>query len=228
MSFVKSDGAKIEIRFSEAINPIAVIGQKYRTLSDAVITSLNNIGSSYLPSRLNDGVANTSTYWFGTTAINWIQATFSTPKIAHGFRWCVADTSNRPLTFKISGSLNLTTWTPLGGTFTGTNAIGWQEFSFANTDSYLAYRIDILTANTSYIFLSELELLFDYGNDEAFTVTVPEYDFVPNGTIQQNVKPVKFVENKTGFFETVDFSTAVLDDLAVGYRGTLTLEVADG
>ena len=44
MSFVKSDGAKIEIRFSEAINPMAVIGQKYRTLSDAVITSRNNYG----------------------------------------------------------------------------------------------------------------------------------------------------------------------------------------
>lgn len=228
MSFAKSDGEKIEIRFSEAINPMAAIGQKYRTLSDAVITSLNNYGLSNLPSLLNDGIANTSSYWRGTTAINWIQAAFTLPKVAHGFRWFVTNTSYRPLTFKISGSLDLLTWTQLGETFTGANVTGWQEFSFANTEAYLAYRIDILTASSSRIQLSELELLLDYGNEEALTVTVPEYDFVPNGTIQQNVKPVKFVENKTGFFETADFSTAVLDDLMFSSTGSLTLEVDNG
>ena len=203
MSFVKSDGAKIEIRFSEAINTMAVIGQKYRTLSDAVITSLNNYGLSNLPSLLNDGIANTSSYWRGTTAINWIQATFTSPKIAHGFRWFVGSTSYRPLTFKISGSLDLLTWAQLGETFTGANETGWQEFSFSNIDTYLAYRIDILTASSSRIYLSELELLLDYGNEEALTVTVPEYDFVPNGTIQQNVKPVKMVENKADDVDSI-------------------------
>ena len=45
--------------------------------------------------------------------------------------------------------------------------------------------------------------MLDYGNEEALTVTVPEYDFVPNGTIQQNVKTVKMVENKADDVDSI-------------------------
>lgn len=225
MSFVKADGASIEVVFTEAINPITTVGSAYRTLDDAVVTTLNQYSTSYPSTRLNDGIANTSSYWWGTTAINWIKLQFTEAVVAHGFRYYNVNTSYYPKTFTVSGSTDGLTWVLLSDVLTGVSTSGWQEFSFTNLAAYRFYKIDILTANSSYIYLSEVELNLDYGNEKAFTVTVPEYDFVPNGAIQQNVKPLLSVKNKVGYSVTPGLSSGILSGLTVS-AGALVLEDA--
>ena len=227
MSFVKADGASIEIVFTEAVNPVSIINAAYRTLDDAIVTALNYYNAGYSPSKLNDGVANTSSYWWGTTSINWIKFEFIEGVVAHGFKYYNVNTSYYPKTFKISGSNDNSNWTQLSDILTGVSASGWQEFPFTNLSAYKFYKLDILTANSSYIYLSEVELNLDYGNEKAFTVTVPEYDFVPNGQIQQNAKPLLSVKNKAGYSVTPVLSSGVLTDLMVT-KGVLTLGVDDG
>ena len=227
MSFVKADGASIEIVFTEAVNPVSIINAEYRTLDDAIVTALNYYNADYSPSKLNDGVANTSSYWWGTTSINWIKFEFIEGVVAHGFRYYNVNTSYYPKTFTVSGSTDGLTWVLLSDVLTGVSTSGWQEFSFTNLSAYKFYELDILTANSSYIYLSEFELNLDYGNEKAFTVTVPEYDFVPNGQIQQNAKPLLSVKNKVGYSATAVLSGGVLTDLMVT-NGVLTLGVDDG
>lgn len=227
MSFVKADGASIEIVFTEAINPITTAGSAYRTLDDAVVTTLNQYSTSYPSTMLNDGIANTSSFWWGTTAINWIKFEFIEEVVAHGFKYFNVNTSYYPKTFKISGSNDNSNWAQLSDILTGVSTSGWQEFSFTNLSAYKFYKLDILTANSSRIYLSEIQLNLDFGNEKAFTITVPEYDFVPNGQIQQNIKPLLSVKNKAGYSVTPVLSSGVLTDLMVT-EGVLTLGVDDG
>lgn len=182
-TYVKADGRYIGIKFTEEIttNLAASIGYAYETIVGTV-TTLNYYSSSYPASNLNDG--STEGYWRGTTAVNWIKVQYSTAKVARGFRWYIPNASYYPITFTISGSNDDSVWTQLGDTFTGTSTTGWQEFTFANTTAYLYYRIDILTASSSRIYISELELQSAYGNERAFTVTGQEYNYVPNGTLE--------------------------------------------
>ncbi len=216
MSFYKSDGSRIEIRFTEPILPLTSLGSAYRTLNDATITAQNYYSSSYLPALMNDGVANTSSYWYGTTAVNWIKIGFRTSQIAHGFRWYKANSTYRPSTFTVSGSNDDVNWTVLSDILTTqSSSTGWEAFTFTNTDSYLHYRINILTSNSSIIYISEVELLLEYGNEKAFTITVPEYKYVPEGPIENSVKPVRFLENKVGFLHSVDFSEMELTNLSM-------------
>ena len=61
------------------------------------------------------------------------------------------------------------------------------------------------------------------GNQAAFTVTVPEYDMVPGGTLSNVAKAVKSTYGKTSAEGTVNLSAGVLTDVAVA-AGKLTLE----
>lgn len=230
MSFVKGDGQKIKITFDRPIiNDVSsATGREYRTIDDAVITALNYSSSSYLPSLLNNGVADTSYFWYGTTAINWLLITFEKAITAYGFRWYVPSASYYPLTFTISGSNDGAAWTQLGGTFTGTSTVGWQEFKFDNTNSHLLYKINILTASSSRIYLSELQLLLDYSNEKAFTVTVPEYTYVPGGVIQDISKTVAKVYSYAGYSKTLDLMDGNLSGIRINNLGALTLEVDNG
>lgn len=186
VSWVKADGHNIVVKFTEALttNPSATLGYAYRQLTDAIVTTLNAYSTTYPATALIDGVASTSAYWYGTTAINWIKLELTRPRIAQGFKWYIASSTYYPLTFTISGSNDGSTWTQLGGTFTGTSTTGWQEFTFTNTTEYKYYKIDTLTANSSRLYISEVQLLIGYGNEAAFTVTGQEYNFVPDGELQ--------------------------------------------
>ena len=231
MSFDKSDGARIEIVFSEVVNPITpVLGQEWRSLLDEVVTTLNQYDVSTPTSALNDGLAESpAPYWRGTTAVNWIKIALLTSKIITGFRWYVYSSTYYPLTFTVSGSNDDSNWTPLSDIFTGVGTVGWQTFYFNNDEAYLYYRIDILTAaSPSRIYISEVELYFAYGNETAFTVTGNEYDFVPGGNLENKTKRVDYIENKTGLVVVLDLASAVPNGLFLS-EGALRLEeVHDG
>lgn len=180
-----ADGEKIGLQFTEeiTIDVAGIIGYTYRQLADAVVTTLNQYSTSYPASCLTDGDASTSTYWYGTTAVNWIMLQLSKARVATGFRWYIASSSYYPLTFTVSGSNDGTVWTQLGGTFAGTSTTGWQEFTFINSTGYKYYRISTLTASSSRIYISEVQLLIEYGNEKAFTVSGQQYDMQPVGTL---------------------------------------------
>ena len=63
------------------------------------------------------------------------------------------------------------------------------------------------------------------GNQAAFTVTVPEYTFVPGGTLQNVTKTVKSTYALVGVQQTLDLSAGTLTDTAVS-NGMLSLGVA--
>lgn len=224
MSFTKADGSRIEIVFSEIVSPLTpVIGQKFKIPLFTTITTLNQ-NSTYSAINLIDG--DVSTYWSGNTAINWINIQLEKPRIAKGFRWYIQSSTYYPKTFTVSGSNDGQNWVLLSDVLTGTSTIGWQAFTFTNDTAYLQYRVNILTAGHSYyIYIAEIELYLNYGNEEAFTVIVPEYDFVPGGSIEHNKRIVESIENKTGYSNLVDLSDGDLNGIAVN-RGVLTLEEA--
>ena len=62
------------------------------------------------------------------------------------------------------------------------------------------------------------------GNQSHFTVTVPEYTFVPGGTLQNITKAVKSTYAFAGAQQTFDLSAGTLTDTAVS-NGVLSLGV---
>lgn len=65
------------------------------------------------------------------------------------------------------------------------------------------------------------------GNEKAFTVTVPEYDYVPGGTLGDVAKPVASVSSFPGFGAKVNFSGGVLSGTREN-NGTLELAALNG
>ena len=63
------------------------------------------------------------------------------------------------------------------------------------------------------------------GNESHFTVSVPEYDMVPGGTLSTVHKAVKSTAARASFAATVDLSAGTLTDTAVS-GGKLSLGVA--
>ena len=63
------------------------------------------------------------------------------------------------------------------------------------------------------------------GQQSFFTVTVPEYTFVPGGTLQNVTKAVKSTYALAGVQQTLDLSAGTLTDTAVS-NGVLSLGVA--
>jgi methenyltetrahydromethanopterin cyclohydrolase len=62
------------------------------------------------------------------------------------------------------------------------------------------------------------------GQQSFFTVTVPEYTFVPGGTLQNVTKTVKSTYALAGVQQTLDLSTGTLTDTTVT-DGVLSLGV---
>ena len=63
------------------------------------------------------------------------------------------------------------------------------------------------------------------GNQAAFTVTVPEYDMVPGGTLSSVAKAVKSTSANACYAATIDLSAGVLTDV-VASGGKLSLGAA--
>lgn len=63
------------------------------------------------------------------------------------------------------------------------------------------------------------------GNQSHFTVTIPEYDMVPEGKLSNVVKTVKSTYGRTSYSQTVALSSGTLTDLSIS-NGKLSLGVA--
>ena len=62
------------------------------------------------------------------------------------------------------------------------------------------------------------------GNESHFTVSVPEYDMVPGGTLSTVHKAVKSTAARVSFADTVNLAAGTLTDTEV-YGGKLSLAV---
>lgn len=77
---------------------------------------------------------------------------------------------------------------------------------------------------------AKIKITFDHpisgadNNQSHFTVTVPEYTFVPGGTLQNVTKAVKSTYAFAGVQQTFDLSAGALTDTAVS-NGVLSLGV---
>ena len=63
------------------------------------------------------------------------------------------------------------------------------------------------------------------GNESHFTISVPEYDMVPGGTLSPVSKAVKSISAKASYAATIDLSAGALTDVVVS-GGKLSLGVA--
>ena len=214
------DGVKIAIRFTEpligdvtGLTPIPV-GYRYQKISfsGAVVTALNQYSSSYPPSKAIDG--STSTYWYGTTAVNWICVQLAAAKVVTQVRMYLS--SYYIKTFTVSGSNDGETFTQLGGEYTAASSTTgkWYEIPIQNNTAYRYYRINTLTTYSSSIYLYELEFCesVPVGNETAFTVSFQEYDYVPGGSLKDVQRTVKSVSGYNTIDTAPSADSAVLSD----------------
>lgn len=233
-----ADGRKIAIRFTQplignvlGLDPPAGYKKSLLDLSKAVVTTLNQYSTSYTGANAIDN--STSTYWRGTTAVNWLKLQLPEAKCVTQIRLYLS--SYYIKTFTFSGSNDGEAWVQLGGTYTAASSTTaqWYTFAIENQEAYLYYRIDTLTAySTSRVYLYELELYEDtgVGNETRFSVSFDEYSYVPGGVIARVTRPV------TGL-EILDSNTLLLcfnpgtpysiqraaGDITVAYDGSGTL-----
>lgn len=197
-----ANGRKIAIRFTQplignvtGLNPPVGYKKSLLDLSKAVVTTLNQYSTSYTGAKAIDG--STSTYWRGTTAVNWLKLQLPEAKCVTQIRLYLS--SYYIKTFTFSGSNDGLTWVQLGGEYTAASSTTaqWYTFTIENPESYLYYRIDTLTAySTSRIYLYELDLYEDtpVGNETKFTVSFDEYNYVPGGTSSRKTRAVTSLE----------------------------------
>ena len=215
-----ADGQKIAIRFTQPLvgNVLGLdppLGYKKSKvgMNGAVASALNVYSTSYPASNAIDG--STSTYWRGTTAVNWLQIRLREAKVVTQIRLYLG--SYYVKTFTFSGSNDGTIWTQIGGEYTAANSTTaqWYTFEIENTDAYLYYRIDTLTAYSSSVYIYELELYetVAIGNETKFTVSFDEYDYVPDGSISRTTRPVIGIEHYISANTDVDLERGVYEGL---------------
>lgn len=233
-----ADGRKIAIKFTQplignvtGLNPPAGYKKAVIDLSSAVVTTLNQYSTSYTGAKAVDG--DTSTYWRGTTAVNWIKLQLPVAKVVTQIKMYLS--SYYIKTFTFSGSNDGVTWVQLGGEYTAASSTTaqWYTFIIENADAYLYYRVDTLTAyNTSRIYLYELDLYEDapVGNETKFTVSFDEYSYVPGGTVSRKTREVTSLELVDSRTLILNFNAGctnsiqrAVGDITVAYDGSGTL-----
>ena len=199
-----TEGTEVALRFSQPLvgditgydTPVEYV-QRSIDLSEATITALNYYSSSNSPAKVSDG--STSTYWRGTTAVNWLKFQLPESKVITSIRMYLG--SYYIQTFTMSGSNDGETWTQLGGEYTAasSSAAQWYDISIDNNESYLYYRIDTLTAYSSRIYLYEVELCetVPIGNETRITVTGQTYEYVPDGELESASRTVTAVSKSS-------------------------------
>lgn len=214
-----ANGRKIAIRFTQplignvtGLNPPVGYKKSLLDLSGAVVTTLNQYSTSDTGAKAIDG--STSTYWRGTTDVNWVQLQLPEAKVVTQIRMYLS--SYYIKTFTFSGSNDGVTWTQLGGEYTAASSTTaqWYTFEIENTDAYLYYRVDTLTAySTTRIYLYELELYEDAstGNETKFTISFDEYDYVPGGSTSKVTRAVKSIESYCSLNAVVDLSNGTFE-----------------
>lgn len=239
MSWVKGDGAKIKITFDKALIG-DIPGESIRTyLPDAfhgTATVSDYHGDGYNVEQAMDN--NLSTYWITSNASSgnsWMKFNFGSEIAFPKFMLYFPVPSQIPSSMQLQGSDDGVTWANLE-TYTSITleSAGWKEFSTANTEKYVYYRLNFLVATSWMIRIAEVKFFTKASDNNAhFTVTAKEYDYVPNGTLKDVVKPVFSVSagdtNKDVVLEmygTTRFESAV--ELTVAYDGLGTLSGSTG
>ena len=194
---LNSEGTEVALRFSQSLvgditgyeTPVGYV-QKSIDLSSATITALNSYSATNSPIKVSDG--DISTYWRGTTAVNWIQFQLVEAKIVTSIRMYMG--SYYIKTFTVSGSNDGETWTQLGGEYTAASSTTsqWYDIPIENDKSYQYYRIDTLTTYGSRIYLYEVELCetTPIGNETKIVVTGQTYGYVPDGELESASRTV--------------------------------------
>ena len=241
MSWVKGDGAKIKITFDKALvgdvtglNP--VLSYTYQKITGTVTGS--HAYSGYPVTNAADGL--TTTFWFisGFVAGEWFKVQYP---VAKAFpKWRMYLTSSglyRPLSVIFQGSNDGTSWVDLSTVSVPApqGTAGWVEFDTNNTTPYLYYRIYMNTSNNSSLQIEEIQFADrPTGNESHFTITVPEYDYVPNGVLHDVVKAVSSISQGDNSKEIVlemmpleRFESAG-GDITVAYDGLGTLAGSTG
>lgn len=234
-----ADGRKIGIKFTQplignitGLNPPVGYKKSSIDLSKAIVTSLNQYtyNNSYTREKAIDG--NLSTCWWGTTAVNWICVQLPEAKVVTKLRLYLGDYYIK--TFTLSASKDGNDWVQLGGTYTAANSTSrkWYEYPLENTEEYVYYRIDTLTAQSSMIYLYELELCEDVpvGNESKFTVSFQQYNYVPGGTLSKVTRAVTSIEVVDNYTIILNFNSGCTNsiqraagDITVAYDGSGTL-----
>lgn len=229
-----ADGQRIAIRFTQplvgnvlGLDPPVGYKKSKIDMTGTVASALNVSSTSYPASNVIDG--STSTYWRGTTAINWLQIRLQEAKVVTRLRLYLG--SYYIKTFTFSGSNDGETWTQLGGEYTAASSTTaqWYTFDIDNTDPYLYYQIDTLTAySSSRIYIYELELYEDVpvGNETKFSVSFDEYDFVPNGSLSRVTRNVAKLERYISVDTKIDLSRGTYSGIEHS-AGVLTLAVQE-
>lgn len=233
-----ADGRKIAIKFTQplignvlGLDPPAGYKKSLLDLSGVVVTTLNQYSNSYTGAKAIDN--DTSTYWRGTTAVNWLKLQLPEAKCVTQIRLYLS--SYYIKTFTFSGSNDGETWVQLGGTYTAASSTTaqWYTFAIENSESYLYYKIDTLTAySTSRVYLYELDLYEDtpVGNETKFAVSFDEYSYVPGGTISRKTQAVTSLELADTRTLILNFDAGctnsiqrAIGDITVAYDGSGTL-----
>lgn len=232
-----ADGQKVCIKFTQALvgnvtglNPPIGYKSALIDLKNAAITTLNQYNTSYSGAKAVD--SDVSTYWRGTTAVNWFRIQFPEAKVVTQLRLYLA--SYYIKTFTFSGSNDGETWTQIGGEYAAaTSTTGqWYTFEIENDDAYLYYRIDTLTTYSSRVYIYELELYetVAVGNETKFTVSFDEYNYVPGGSrsrVVRGVSQIGVVDANTIvlYFDsgTPNSIQRAVGDITVAYDGSGTL-----
>lgn len=220
MAFVKGEGQKIAIQFTENLSgdvtglvpdPLALV---WITPWRIAVSSVYSTSTTYQALNLIDG--RTSSYWRpATTSNEWILIELDSPRIVKKFRWYISS-SNRPQNFVVYGSKNGLSFSEI---YSGTSpaTTGWLEFEFENEEEYLYYRINILTVHSGNIQVYEIQIEIPQGNELAFTVTGQEYNHVPGGILVPATYEVDHVKRIASVAESVDIdlTEGIFDGLEV-------------
>lgn len=234
------DGRQIKIKFTQpligdvsGLETPAGYKQAKVDLTGAVFTSGALYSSDYSAGKAFDGLTNTQ--WWGKPGVNWLKVKFPKPKKITSFRLNMG--SYYIKTFTISGSNDDETWTQIGGTFTGASSITqqWYEYALENDESYLYYKLDSLTTeSSSYALIYEWELLetVPHGNETKFAVSFDEYNHIPGGTLSRKTRAVESFEENKSFYKKANLEECSLNDLQlIKDAGALVLgfkEVVEG
>lgn len=186
VSYVKADGKYIGVEFSEEIttNIEAVLGYSFKEGAQDCTAYVSSQYSSYGAANLIDGSYSTKWVLYPIVANSYALFTLSSARVCMAVRMYLYATWY-PKSFVVYGSSNGTDFVALGDTISvGTiSANGYYDFTFANSDAYLYYKIVFLTHNSAETDIGEIWLSYPAGNERAFTVTGQVYNWVPNGEL---------------------------------------------
>ena len=218
----KGDGEKIAIRFTlpligdvSGITPVP-LGYKHEKAKPDAVTALNQYSTSYPPEKAVDG--SIDTYWHGTTTDDWFTAYFDEPIVLSRLR--VYFKTNPIRSFTLFGSDDGETFTQIGGTYnvsSSSTGAGWYEYDIENSTAYHYYKIATYSYYVDVLYLYEIEYyhLVPTGNETKFTVSFPEYTFVPGGTLKTVQREVSSVGTYTALNIDVDISDVFTEKLTV-------------